>query len=71
MAAKRKVVSGVQNDLQTRINQSGGIQPGAHPEFEQPTPLEKAGAAVGKVFQFFQPKRKTVPGASPTTVRSK
>lgn len=39
-------VRGVQNDLQTRINQSGGIQAGAHPEFDQPTPLEKVGTAI-------------------------
>jgi hypothetical protein len=32
--------------LEQRMNESGGIRPGAHPEFEQPTPLDQAAAAA-------------------------
>jgi hypothetical protein len=38
----------------------GGIQPGAHPEFEQPTPTEKMGAMMKKLFGK-KPKKGTSP----------
>ena len=40
----------------------GGIRPGAHPEFEQPTPLENLiTAAKGLAGKFLAPKPKPKP----------
>jgi hypothetical protein len=36
--------------FQSAAKQGGGIRAGAHPEFDQPTPFEKIGAAWGKMF---------------------
>lgn len=46
--ARRSVAS---DDLSSRVYASGMIQPGAHPEFEKPTLLDKAVAAVKRLVQ--------------------
>lgn len=42
-------------ELQSRMNAAaksgGGIKPNAHPEFSQPTPLDKTVAAVKGLFK--------------------
>jgi len=38
------------DELSGRINATGMIQPGSHPEFDQPTPLDKIGAWIDKHF---------------------
>jgi hypothetical protein len=44
--ARRKTQPARGTSLEQRMNESGGIQAGAHPEFEQPTPLDQAAAAA-------------------------
>jgi len=57
-ARKRRKPSAIagarQSDLDVAMNEAaaagGGIQAGAHPEFDQPTPGEKIGAWIKKLF---------------------
>jgi len=36
--------------LDTEVQSTGMIQPGAHPEFEQPTPLDNAESFFGRAY---------------------
>ncbi len=50
------------SDLDTRMvaarQQGGGIQPNAHPEYEQATPLDKFVSGARKVAKYFTSKGK-------------
>lgn len=47
--------SGIENPLARRFRRAaesgGGIQPGAHPELNRPSPIERAGNAVKRVIE--------------------
>ena len=62
--------SSASDDLSNRILSSGAIQAGAHPEFEQPTPLEKIGGWINNHFGTKAPKA-TTPGSGSPTVTAK
>jgi hypothetical protein len=53
METRRSIAS---DEVSGRIAASGMIQPGAHPEFEQPTLLDKAVAAVKRMVR--RPRKK-------------
>lgn len=53
-------------DLESRVEGSGLIQAGAHPEFDKPTPLDKVVAGVKKAVAAVTPKPK--PPAMPKPI---